>query len=61
MVLRGHQLRAVRLMVQVSDTLDLEENERAQEVADGKVRSTRNGKKKGTLRCRSSRIRVTVE
>jgi hypothetical protein len=49
MVLRGHQLRAVRLMTQVSDTLDLEENERAQEDADGKVRSTQNGKKKGTL------------
>jgi hypothetical protein len=48
-VLRGHQLRVVRLMTQVFDTLDPEENEGAQEDADGKVRSTQNGKKKGTL------------
>jgi len=34
-VLRGHQLRAVRLMMQDSDTSDSEENERAPYNADG--------------------------
>jgi len=48
-VLRGHQLRAVRLMMQVSDTSAWEENERATNNADGSRRSDQNEEEEDIL------------